>query len=428
MRQLVPRAVERVEVERAYGDIAARRADGRPYVVVNMVASADGAIAVEGRTEALSSEADRFVFHYLRSLADVILVGAQTVRAEDYGPPRITEARQAQRVERGQAAVPRIAIVSGSLDLDWSSRLFRESPTRPIVLTTDDAPPDRVAAAGEVADVLAAGTGRVDLAAALAQLEAGVVLCEGGPTLNGVLAAGGLIDELCLTVAPALVGGDVAAGLLGRDRLPALLPVDLVHALEDDGGLFLRYRRRAAPRPVDADHAAHGTEAPGPLGDPDADAFDSVVRDLEYPMLIVTAAHDGERSGCLVGFAAQSSIDPPRFTVWISKKNHTYGVAARADALAVHFPASDQVGLAERFGGLTGDEVDKFDGVPSHDGPLGTVVLDDIGRWFAGRVLETVDSGDHVAFLLQPVGGGAEDWPGQLGFRAVRHIEPGHDA
>lgn len=426
MRRLVPRVIETSEVEAAYLDVATRRAAGRPYVVVNMVASADGAISVEGRTESLSSEADRFVFHYLRSLADVILVGAQTVRAEHYGPPRIADARQAERVARGQDPVPRIAIVSGSLDLDWSARLFRESPTRPIVLTVDDAPADQLAAAREVADVVVAGSRRVDLPAALKQLDAGVVLCEGGPTLNGVLAAGDLIDELCLTVAPALVGGDVAAGLLGHARIPELLPMSLVHALEEDGDLFLRYRRASARRPVEATAEA---EAMAPAAGPEVDAFEAAVADLEYPMLIVTAGDGEERSGCLVGFAAQCSIDPPRFMVWISKKNHTYRVASRADVLTVHLPDAGQLELAELFGGTTGDEIDKFARVPWHEGPDGAVVLDDVARWFVGRVTETLDSGDHVAFMLRPLAGSAEgDWLGQLGFQEVRHISPGHEA
>lgn len=428
MRRLVPRAIDRSEVEQAYLDIADRRADGRPYVVVNMVASADGAIAVEGRTRALSSDGDRFVFHYLRSLADVILVGAQTVRAEGYGPPRIPEERQAERAARGQDAVPRIAIVSGSLDLDWGSKLFTDAPTRPILLTTDDAPADQLASAREVADVVVAGTRRVDLPAALARLDAGVVLCEGGPTLNGVLASGDLIDELCLTVAPALVGGDVAAGLLGHGNLPDLLPVTVVHALEEDGDLFLRYRRSTKRHEPEQEASATEAEVLAPSEGAEVDTFESMVAELDYPMLIVTAADGDDRSGCLVGFAAQCSIDPPRFMVWISKKNHTYRVAARADVLTVHLPGADQLALAERFGGSSGDEVDKFADLAWHAGPNGGVVLDDVARWFVGRVVETLDSGDHVAFMLQPLAGSSGEWRGQLGFQSVRHIDPGHEA
>ena len=431
MRHLQGRPVEPADVEAAYVDLACRRGPGRPYVFVNMVASADGAISVEGRTAALSTEADRFVFHYLRSVADVILVGAQTVRAERYGPPRISDERQTERKERGQDPVPRIAIVTGSLDLDWSSRLFAESPTRPIVLTTTDAPAERLADARRVADVVQAGERRVDLPAALVELGRqgiGSVLCEGGPTLNGVLAAGDLIDELCLTVSPVLVGGDVATGLLGHVRLPDLVPMSVVHVLEEDGDLFLRYRRKAsASPPDDGAHAAivAGTSS----GDPGTlDAFHGVMSSVEHPMVIVTASDGTNRGGCLVGFSAQCSIDPARYVVCISKKNHTHRIARATDTLIVHFPAADQRSLAEHFGTLTGDEVDKFAGIAVHDGPGGAPVIDDVHRWFAGRVIEMLDSGDHVAFMLAPVDGQVGEWTGQLGFQAVKDLDAGHGA
>jgi len=421
MRRLVPRAVDDRDVESAYADVATSRVEGRPYVVVNMVSSADGAISFEGRTKDLSSEADRFVFHYLRSLVDVILVGAQTVRAEHYGPPRISDERQAERMARGQAAVPRIAVVSASLDLDWGSRMFTESPTRPMVLTCPSAPADQLDVARAVADVIVTGDARVDLPAALAALDAGVVLCEGGPTLNGLLATDDLIDELCVTIAPALVGGDVGAGLLGRAHLPDLLPMRVLHAFEDGGDLFLRYRRVAEPRAV-------SPTAPVEQRAGTVDAFHAVMADIDYPMLIVTATDGHDRSGCLVGFAGQSSIAPPRFTVWISKKNHTYRVACGADVLTVHFPSREQHDLAALFGEQTGDEIDKFASASWHGGPHGSVVLDDVTRWFVGRVTETLDGGDHVAFLLEPIDGAVGPWSGQLGFRAVRDIEPGHPA
>jgi riboflavin-specific deaminase-like protein len=428
VRRYVPRAVVDREVEAAYADLAGRRAQGRPYVFVNMVASADGAISVAGRTKALSSAADRYVFHYLRSLADVILVGAQTVRAENYGPPKLPEARQAERSARGQAPVPRIAVVTSSLDLDWSSAFFRDSPTRPYVLTTESADPDAVAAAREVAEVVVAGESRVDLAAALATLaEQGVgnVLCEGGPTLNGVLGAADLIDELCLTLVPALAGGDAGAGLLGHAKLPDLLEMETVHLLEGDGDLFLRYRRSSER--VDREAPRKG-EVLEPAGGPTVDAFHDVMADIDFPMLIVTASDGEERSGCLVGFGAQCSIDPPRFMVWISKKNHTYRVAREADVLTVHFPSAEQRPLAELFGTHTGDEVDKFASCAWSEGPHGEVVLDDVARHVVGRVTETIDSGDHVAFMLEPIAGAVGPWGGQLGFQSVKDLDPGHEA
>ena len=157
-------------------------------------------------------------------------------------------------------------------------------------------------------------------------------------------------------------------------------------------------------------------------------AFHRIVADLDYPMFIVTAAATGERSGCLVGFAGQCSIHPPRFAVWISKKNHTYRVALSADALAVHVLSVEERHLAERFGTRTGDRDDTFAGCAWHPGPLGVPVLDEVERWFAGRVVETADTGDHGLFLLDLVaaGAGRGEWPGQLGFQAVKDIEPGH--
>lgn len=428
MRRLVPRSVDGAEVEAAYLDLAAQHLEGRPYVAVNMVASADGAISVAGRTQAMSSEADRFVFHHLRSLVDVILVGARTVRAEHYGPPRVNDERQAARVARGQAPVPRIAIVSSSLDLDWSSRLFRESPTRPFILTTSDAD---VTKARQVADVVVAGEGRVDLARALGALfEHGVevILGEGGPTLNGLLASADLIDELCLTIAPAMVGGDAGAGLLGRARLPDLRPMTLVHAFEEAGDLFLRYRRDRGTGALANDDVRRVSSASEEAARDSVEAFHGVMADIDFPMVIVTAADGEERSGCLVGFHAQSSIDPPRFTVWISKKNHTYAVARRAEVLTVHLPSAEQRDLAALFGEETGDEVDKFAACGWRVGPHGAVVLEAMARWFVGRVTETLDTGDHVAFLLEPIAGEVGEWSGQLGFQAVKDLTPGHEA
>ena len=145
-------------------------------------------------------------------------------------------------------------------------------------------------------------------------------------------------------------------------------------------------------------------------------------------MMVVTAAAAGERSGCLVGFGTQCSIDPPRFAVWISRKNHTYGVAEQAGALTVHFLSTDDRGLAELFGGETDDEVDKFARCRWHEGPGGAPVLEDCARWFAGEVIERMPTDDHVGFLLAPVEAHAERWPGQLGFQSARTISPGHEA
>ena len=145
-------------------------------------------------------------------------------------------------------------------------------------------------------------------------------------------------------------------------------------------------------------------------------------------MMVVTAAADGRRAGCLVGFATQCSIDPPRFAVWISRKNHTFRVAEQAETLAVHFLARDDRDLAALFGGETGDEVDKFARCRWREGPGGVPVLEDCARWFAGHVIERIPTEDHVGFLLEPVRTGSRPWSGQLGFQSARSISPGHEA
>ncbi len=158
--------------------------------------------------------------------------------------------------------------------------------------------------------------------------------------------------------------------------------------------------------------------------------FQALMADLDYPMYVVTAAADGERAGCLVGFGTQSSINPPRYWVCISKANRTYRVARHADVVCVHVLGRSHLGLARLFGEETGDEVDKFSRCDWSPGPDGaTPVLADCPRWFLGRVLDQVDSGDHVSFLVEPVGAAAaEADEAQLGFQEVKDLQPGHPA
>jgi flavin reductase (DIM6/NTAB) family NADH-FMN oxidoreductase RutF len=157
-------------------------------------------------------------------------------------------------------------------------------------------------------------------------------------------------------------------------------------------------------------------------------ALHHLAGELDAPMVIVTAAApDGRRSGCLVGFWTQCSIHPARVLVCISKKNHTLPVATAAPILAVHWPADDDRHLAELFGGETGDEVDKFEHCSWRPGPGEVPVLDGVKAWGAGRVLSRFDLGDHVGFLVEPeAGADAEPSADQLGFQAVKDMEPGH--
>jgi flavin reductase (DIM6/NTAB) family NADH-FMN oxidoreductase RutF len=148
----------------------------------------------------------------------------------------------------------------------------------------------------------------------------------------------------------------------------------------------------------------------------------------DYPLYIVTVAAGGERSGCLVGFATQCSIDPLRFLVCLSDKNHTFRVARQADVLGVHLVPEGAAALAELFGSQTGDEVDKFERCSWRTGPGGAPILDDCGNWFAGRILERIPAGDHWAFLLDPVQDADDPGERAFMFRDAQWIESGHEA
>ncbi|MGY2873860.1 flavin reductase (DIM6/NTAB) family NADH-FMN oxidoreductase RutF [Marmoricola sp. URHA0025 HA25] len=160
--------------------------------------------------------------------------------------------------------------------------------------------------------------------------------------------------------------------------------------------------------------------------------FDEFAEPLDYPMFVVTATDGTEPSGCLVGFTTQTSIDPPRFLVCLSEKNHTFRVARDADLLAVHRLGDDQHGLAEVFGGETGDQTDKFARVRWRRGPAGVPVLEDCPAYVVGRVLARQPMGDHTGFLLEPVAVAAEDGDDHesdpLTLDDVTDVDPGHPA
>jgi flavin reductase (DIM6/NTAB) family NADH-FMN oxidoreductase RutF len=158
------------------------------------------------------------------------------------------------------------------------------------------------------------------------------------------------------------------------------------------------------------------------------DAFETLAARLDYPMLIVTTAADGERAGCLVGFSTQCSIDPPRYLVCLSDKNHTYRVALRASTLAVHFPSKAHRSLSELFGEQTGDEVDKFQRCTWEPGPDGVPLLTDCPDRVVGRIIERQAVGDHTAFVLAIDQASVGPDEGFLPFTAVSDMEPGHEA
>jgi flavin reductase (DIM6/NTAB) family NADH-FMN oxidoreductase RutF len=155
-------------------------------------------------------------------------------------------------------------------------------------------------------------------------------------------------------------------------------------------------------------------------------AFEGLMSTLDYPMFIVTVRDGDERDGCLIGFATQCSIHPPRFLVGLSDKNRTYRAARHAEHLAVHFVPSHATALAELFGGETGDEVDKFARCAWHEGPHALPILDECENWFAGAVLERLDLGDHAGFVLEPVAAEHGSEGRSFTFHRARRIDAGH--
>lgn len=221
-----------------------------PWLRANMVSTLDGAAQHDGRSQPISHAADMRVFGTLRALADVVVVGAETVRREQYRPARARAEFAARREAAGQGAAPAIAIVSAGLDLDLSLPLFTSPLVPTLILTGAAAAPDRVAAAERAgARVVTAGDGAgVDPARAvraLAALGHTRLLTEGGPRLLGQLVAAGVLDELCLTLSPMLTAGG-AQRIAGGPEVAVPQRFALVSLLEEDGFLFSRYGR--APR------------------------------------------------------------------------------------------------------------------------------------------------------------------------------------
>jgi riboflavin biosynthesis pyrimidine reductase len=245
MRMLYPDSVAEVDPAAVYADLP--RNEHRPSVRLNMIVSVDGGTSWGGVSGALGGAADKALFPVLRSFADVVLVAAGTMRAENYGPARLAPPMQEARVQRGQPAVPPIAVVSRSCRLEWDTPFFTDAAQRPLIITVASAPEADRARAAEVADVIVSGDEDVDLAGALDALGgrgAANVLAEGGPTLNGALARVGLLDELCVTLSPRLASGD-AKRIISGSTLDALEELTLVSICEEDDFLFLRYRPTA---------------------------------------------------------------------------------------------------------------------------------------------------------------------------------------
>ena len=213
---------------------------------VNFVSSADGAATTDGLSRGLQTRGDNTVFAALRDLADVVLAGAGTVRAEGYAAIDLSARRTALRRDHGLREHLPTAVVSRSLRLDPSAPLFTQAPAqaRTIVLTCGASDPAVRAALEQVADVVLCGDTTVDLELARRELERrGLVriLNEGGPTLFGDLAGAGVVDELCLSITPLLAGPGAQRVVGGLPWSGPPRPLQLVGLLEEDGALFCRY-------------------------------------------------------------------------------------------------------------------------------------------------------------------------------------------
>lgn len=244
MRQLFPEARGEVDPAAVYADDARSGVDGRPWVLGNMIASLDGAISLEGTSGGLGGPADKAVFAAIRAVADVIVVGAGTAIAENYRRPQTPPELQRARIERSQRAVPALAIVTNSLRLPPDHRVFDDGH-RPFILTNAGAPAQRRARLADRSEIIDVGDTAVDLQIAVDALGARncrVVLVEGGPTLNAALVEADLLDELCLTLSPLIIGGD-GPGIVAGASSSADRRFRLDRILHSDDLTFLRYLR-----------------------------------------------------------------------------------------------------------------------------------------------------------------------------------------
>jgi riboflavin biosynthesis pyrimidine reductase len=214
------------------------------HLRVNFVASLDGVIEIEGRSGPLGAPADRSAFMAMRAVADVVLVGAGTARAENYGPVRLEPAVEARRIERNQPPRPRLAVVTNRGDLMPAARMFEGED--PVTVFTNDQAIEAHADLGEVAEMVGCGAGHVDLARAISVLQdrgEGRIVCEGGPALARSLFQAGLVDELCLSLAPVLAGVGHRSLQAAWEGAPGRFA--MTGLLEGDGLLLTRYARVA---------------------------------------------------------------------------------------------------------------------------------------------------------------------------------------
>ena len=242
MRRLVPdpgptSVADQLDAYRPWEDPPA----DRPRVALNFATTLDGRASIDGRSGPIGSDTDTAMLVGLRQRFDAVMIGAGTMRVERYGRIISDPEKRARRESVGLPGDPLMVIV-GSLDLPWDAELFTDGGGRVVLFTADEGEPPATATPVEV---VRAPDGRVDMASALRRLRAEhdvrALLCEGGPRLHSQLQAGGLADELFLTIAPKLVG---AGATILEGALPEVAELDLVWLLQENSELFARYRRR----------------------------------------------------------------------------------------------------------------------------------------------------------------------------------------
>ena len=241
MRRLLPdpgptTVSEQLEAYRPWEEAPAER----PLVAMNFVATADGRATIEGRSGPIGSDTDTAMLAGLRLRCDALMVGAGTMRVEQYGRLVTKDETRERRRRDGLPPEPLMVLVSGRLDLPWEAPLFTEGG-EVLIFTASEAEPPQTASSVEVVR----HEGAVNLPEALRHLrrERGIraLLSEGGPHLHAQMQADGLVDDLFLTIAPKLSGGE--APRIVEGPLPRVAELDLVWLLEDEGELFARYRR-----------------------------------------------------------------------------------------------------------------------------------------------------------------------------------------
>ncbi|HLW96259.1 MAG TPA: dihydrofolate reductase family protein [Solirubrobacteraceae bacterium] len=241
-RRLLPQPTQSVAAAEALGHLRAAAPGARPVLALNMIASVDGRITIDGRSTPLSNPADRALFHALRARADAVLVAAGTARAERYGPTIRNEQTRAARAARGEREQPLAVVATRKVDLDPGLPLLSDPASFVVIVTASDR---ELAPCAARVEYLRTPTIREALDLLGSAYGVRRVICEGGPKLNSTLAEESLIDELFLSVSPLLVGGGDAT-ILADSEIAEPQKLELQMLLECDDALYAHYARRSA--------------------------------------------------------------------------------------------------------------------------------------------------------------------------------------